>query len=141
MAGEVISVSTKQLESGEAAYLLGEAFGQKIGTDEYPVLGGDKVYKYNDTYSNELTFGFADYTTDGAKLNIPEAGTYTLVFADYEYGSLKDLDIVPVTVTEEAIGEIIKAGEKGITIGTDDKIMLWQDMITAKPLCEAYFVK
>ena len=140
-AGEVASVSTKQLVSGEAAYLLGDTFGQTIGTDDYPILSGCKVYKYADEYANELKFGFADYTADGAKINIPEAGEYTLIFVDYEGGSLKDMDIVTVTVTDEKIGEITKASEKSITLGTDDKLMLWQDITAQKPICEGYFVK
>ncbi len=38
-------VSAEQLESGEIALLLCEAWGQTIGTDAYPVLGGDTVYQ------------------------------------------------------------------------------------------------
>lgn len=48
-------VSEETMASGEIAYKLGEAFGQKIGTDAHPVFGGEKVY-YNadtDTYYNE----------------------------------------------------------------------------------------
>ena len=33
-----------QFASGEVAYLLGDAFGQTIGTEDHPVLGGKKVY-------------------------------------------------------------------------------------------------
>ena len=43
--------TTEQFASGEVAMLLGDAFGQTIGTDEIPVLGGQKVYnvkKYSD---------------------------------------------------------------------------------------------
>lgn len=36
-------VSWEQMRSGEIAYKLGYAFGQQIGVDEYPVLGGMKV--------------------------------------------------------------------------------------------------
>ena len=58
--GTVTDVSSKTTEafaSGEAAYLLGEAWGQTIGTDNYPVLGGRKVYqvtncKEETNYSN-----------------------------------------------------------------------------------------
>ena len=58
--GTVTDVSSKTTEtfaSGEAAYLLGEAWGQTIGTDHYPVLGGRKVYqvtncKEETNYSN-----------------------------------------------------------------------------------------
>ncbi|MBE6733783.1 MAG: hypothetical protein E7563_00370, partial [Ruminococcaceae bacterium] len=51
------AMNTEQFKSGEVAYLLGDAFGQKIGTDTYPVLSGDKVYyvtncKSENIYSN-----------------------------------------------------------------------------------------
>lgn len=35
-------------ESGEVAYMLGEEWGQKIGVDERPVFGGEKVYYCGD---------------------------------------------------------------------------------------------
>lgn len=130
-----------QFASGEVCYLLGDAFGQTINTDDYPILGDDKVYKYTDGYSNELKFGFVDYTADGAIINIPTAGTYSLIFADYDGERLNDIDIVTVTVTEETIGEITKASEKGVTLGTNDKIMLWQNMKNLVPMCEAYIIK
>ena len=38
--------TTTQFESGEVAYLLGEGFGQEIGKDQLPVLGGTQVYAY-----------------------------------------------------------------------------------------------
>ena len=42
-SGKVFAKSAEQFASGEVAYLLGEGWGQTIGTDEYPVLGGEKV--------------------------------------------------------------------------------------------------
>ena len=52
-SGKVFAKSAEQFASGEVAYLLGEGWGQTIGTDEYPVLGGEKVYQYSDgTYGN-----------------------------------------------------------------------------------------
>lgn len=49
----------EQFASGEVAYLLqngqGEqVWGQTIGTDEYPVLGGEKVLQIGNGYVNEL---------------------------------------------------------------------------------------
>ena len=56
--------SASAFENGEVAYRLGAAWGQKIGTDRYPVFGGDKVYGYtlcngairytNEAHENEL---------------------------------------------------------------------------------------
>ena len=37
-------VTDEQLASGKIAYMLGSAWGQKIGTDLLPVVGGEKVY-------------------------------------------------------------------------------------------------
>lgn len=44
-----ILVSESQMASGEVAYRLGEAFGQTIGEDDYPVLGGTPVYYEEET--------------------------------------------------------------------------------------------
>ncbi|MDE6334408.1 MAG: hypothetical protein K2L77_07150, partial [Muribaculaceae bacterium] len=64
-------VSDAQMRSGEVAYKLGEAFGQNIGKDEHPVIGGMKVL-YNetaDTYYNENgnMSGIADIKADEAE--------------------------------------------------------------------------
>ena len=53
-AEKVEGKTTEQYKTGEVAYLLqldqpAEAWGQTIGTDNYPTLGGAKVYK-NATY-------------------------------------------------------------------------------------------
>ena len=53
-AGQTL-VSEDEMRSGRVAWLLGDAFGQEIGTDAYPLLGGKKVL-YDaaaDTYYNE----------------------------------------------------------------------------------------
>ena len=44
-AGGITTVTAEQLKSGEVAYKLGSAWGQTVGTDAYPVLGGEKVYE------------------------------------------------------------------------------------------------
>ncbi|MBQ8029448.1 MAG: hypothetical protein IJ262_08610, partial [Clostridia bacterium] len=41
---EITKVTAEQLTSGETAYKLGDAWGQNIGTDDYPILGGEKIY-------------------------------------------------------------------------------------------------
>ncbi len=41
----ITAVTDEQLASGEVAYKLGTAWGQNIGTDDYPILGGAKVYQ------------------------------------------------------------------------------------------------
>ena len=49
VSGKGTSKTAKQFQSGEVASLLGEGWGQTIGTDDYPVLTTDaskKVYAY-----------------------------------------------------------------------------------------------
>ena len=65
-AGQTL-VDEAQMASGEVAYKLGDAFGQKIGTDSYPVLGGEKVL-YDvaaDNYYNDSTTSIDGITIDG----------------------------------------------------------------------------
>ena len=58
------TVTDEQMLLGEVAYLLGEAFGQKIGIDTYPVLGGERVYKV--TYTTNLSADVDSLYTNGA---------------------------------------------------------------------------
>lgn len=61
-----ILVTDEQMRSGEVAYKLGEAFGQEIGTDAHPVLGG-KTVLYNEdtnTYYNEIVNGIEELHGD-----------------------------------------------------------------------------
>ncbi|MBQ3238731.1 MAG: InlB B-repeat-containing protein [Bacteroidaceae bacterium] len=58
------TVTSDQMASGELAYLLGEAFGQKIGIDTHPVLGGERVYKV--TYTTNLSADVDSLYTNGA---------------------------------------------------------------------------
>ena len=64
-------VTDEQMRSGEVAYKLGEAFGQEIGKDEHPVLGGMKVLydEANNRYYNENggTSGIDVITADEAE--------------------------------------------------------------------------
>ncbi len=137
------AVTQAKLESGEVAYLLGEAWGQLIGIDVYPVLGGDKVLFADDGYYNIVEFAIKSNGTDGAKATatvaIPTVGTYTLIFADYEETRLNKVDTVTFTVDE--VGTMTVPSEIDITLGIGDKIMLWKDMTTLVPLCEAYIVE
>ena len=58
------TVTDEQMLLGEVAYLLGEAFGQKIGIDTHPVLGGERVYKV--TYTTNLSADVDSLYTNGA---------------------------------------------------------------------------
>ena len=66
----VLGKTTAQFKSGEVCYLLNQndgiendVWGQNIGTDKAPVLGGEKVYKI--TYKNGDSEYEADYANAG----------------------------------------------------------------------------
>ena len=63
IAGSAESKTTAQFKSGEVAYLLGEAFGQEIGVEELPVLGGNPVYESTDDNGNVIYIN--DYQNEG----------------------------------------------------------------------------
>ena len=50
------TVTDEQMKSGYVAHLLGEAFGQNLGTDAYPSLNEARVYqvKYTTSFSEEV---------------------------------------------------------------------------------------
>ena len=61
-AGQAEAKTADEFKSGEVAFLLqgeqtGQVWGQTIGTEDYPVLGGKKVYNNNGTYSNMVMEG------------------------------------------------------------------------------------
>lgn len=78
VAGQAEGKTTAQFQSGEMAYLLaqgctheetfydGSVWGQTIGTDDYPVLGGKKVY-----------YGYTDCQPDIKYSNTPTTDTPT----------------------------------------------------------------
>lgn len=65
---DITAVTEEQLVSGEISYMLGEAWGQIIGTDEMPVLHGVKVYQ-NNVYACDGTT-VVSKTYNNAEMNI-----------------------------------------------------------------------
>jgi hypothetical protein len=89
------TVSDSQMASGEIAYRLGAAFGQHIGVDTYPVLGGMTVYydENADTYSNSSYTSADDavandidtpiyYDLQGRRIAQPGHGVTIVVHSD-----------------------------------------------------------
>ncbi|MBR5157382.1 MAG: C40 family peptidase [Clostridia bacterium] len=76
-----------------------------------------------------------------AQINVPTAGSYSVVFADYDKGQLKNVDIVPVTVSESQTGKVTVNMQKSFTLEADDKVMLWSSMTDITPMCEEFKVK
>lgn len=130
----------EQFESGEIAALLhitsweGTVWGQEIGTDEHPVLGGYKVHKTGNSYSNYATIG---YTGQTATVAVKKAGEYTVVFADYNGNKLQNVDIV--VLEAERGGEfLVEQKNKTFVLGNGDKVMILQDISTITPKCGVF---
>ncbi len=60
----ITTVTDEQLASGEVAYKLGTAWGQNIGTDDYPILGGAKVYQVNNCKNEVAKYSNTNETLD-----------------------------------------------------------------------------
>lgn len=90
----------------------------------YPYL----LWEYAPT-DNQITF---DIETQKAKIYLKEAGTYTVIFADYNGTTFVEADIQPLT---------LKQGYNNIpttlTLTDGDKVFLWKDLKTLVPICEA----
>lgn len=72
-----------------------------------------------------------------AKIFVPEAGCYTILFADYENGSLKKLASVPFVTTEK---NCVVRQTADILLSTGDKILVRNQLSDMTPLCEAYLL-
>lgn len=63
--GETVLANAEDWKSGKAAYIIAaatnNAFGQEIGVDAYPVLGGKTVLKDGDHYYNEGKYYLVNY--------------------------------------------------------------------------------
>jgi hypothetical protein len=101
-------VTTEQMASGEVAYLLGEAWGQEIGTDAYPVLGGKKVIIIDGQYVNSLN----------------EVKDYELAVLSFEE------DIWDALIDSPQYGGKLLYGESGQGYDNHDKIYKWTDPVT-----------
>lgn len=125
-------------QSGEVANLLGDAFGQEIGVDPLPVIGGKKVYKIGDGeeafYSN-TNYGIYERTglTEG------KIGTYCLGYSSdrfdgaefysiekpvYDGSTFLGLDLVEETELE--------AGRPYIIIATAETMHVYYDQDEAE---------
>ncbi|MGN0181587.1 MAG: hypothetical protein ACI4DP_04130, partial [Candidatus Ornithomonoglobus sp.] len=153
-----------QFASGEVAYLLGEAWGQNIGVDKYPVIGGSKVYYTNNIYTNtmpeypyEITLlRFTD--TNGNEIIVPEQGKSFIVEAgiaktqerdekDYLFvtvydtnGVLLNIDYVKAKFAvdgECSFGFYVPAQDKEIG---SIKAFVWNTFNSMQPLAESKII-
>ncbi len=142
---KLLGVTTAEIESGKVAYLLNGdqrdiVFYQTLASDKYPTFSGKQVY-HNEAFDKYYNL---DGTIFGVKeekvyVSVPSAGDYVLVVARYNGKALQDVKLVPFTA--QAAGEASADLPDGLTLGTNDKLMLLKSLATVSPLCEAYEVK
>lgn len=122
----------------------------------YPGKEIDKTYYIMYTGADSLRFyfvildsswiydtEFSIYGLNGNKagFDIPVAGTYTAVFADYVGKKLVDVDTVDVTVDETEVGRVYVNMEKSFDLSQDDKIFLLKDLESIIPMCGEHIIK
>lgn len=96
--------------------------------------------KLLETPEKTYEFSVSDYDEKAGtvKVTCVDDGKYTLVFSDYEKGVLGS---VKAKSAELLKGENTVSLPSGISLSSGDKILLWEDLLSIKPLCEGYTVK
>lgn len=98
--------------------------------------------KLLDTPETPETYEFSisnyDEKMGTVAVNCAKAGTYALVFADYEKDRLNDMKM---EVSDFKAGLNNVPLPKELTISSGDKIFLWESIENIQPLCEAYTIK
>lgn len=102
-------VTEEQIRSGEVAWLLGKAFGQTIGKDEYPIIGGAEVFKVeyvliNNSESKTLDDESTPVLYTNGELPTELNGEEVHWFADADMS-------IPVTSVESDVTLYAKIGE------------------------------
>jgi hypothetical protein len=89
----------------------------------------------------ETEFKIVNYNeqTKEAIVYIPEAGKYSLVFADYTNNSLANVDIVEYEFKEGI--NVVPQEITSLALASGDKVLLWYDMIDFSPVCSALVIK
>ncbi len=80
-----------------------------------------------------------DTQTSTATVLIPTAGTYTVVFADYEGTALENFEFATVTALTDNSAVTVSI-TKGFTLSANDKVMLWADALSFVPICPEFIV-
>lgn len=140
---DILQYYQSQDEYGEESKVWGQAISGN-NTNPYPVLGGATIYRISDYFfvnETELLSSKPEGKKTKAELFILDEGSYTVVFADYENGELVSADYKDITVTDEDTGIMTVTSNSDITLGTHDKIMLFDNMNDITPMCEALTVQ
>lgn len=154
------ALTTADFASGKACYLLNGSstednviWKQTLKSDETPKFDGAIVYYDEDgnKYYNEdeepavTSYEITKYNTLKVEFAFPQEGKdVVIVFADYKAWDdlrFENVKFVPVTTTKTQGENIMSVPvPNGTELFAGDKIMIWEDFTTLKPLCKAYRV-
>lgn len=84
------------------------------------------------------------YLADTKTVSVISAneGTFTVVFADYDGKTLKNIEYIPVTFTAETKGTVLTASiTKDFSLSSGDKIFVYSGMTNIIPQCKALVIK
>ena len=104
---------------------------------QFVILERDWIYESLEGF--EITGVGADGKS--ADVKIPRAGEYTVIFAKFDGNKFEKSDIVPVTVEKTATGDVNVKMSEEFELDKDDKIMLWNNTINTRPMCDAFIVE
>lgn len=114
--------SLEAFKSGEIAYKLGEAWGQTLGTDNYPIPGGAAVYSFTDCTG---TTHYANTAQEGGH-NFDEKGQCTTC---HQWDAILSIDSVTLRPNcaglyfgaNFQLGSNLKAVHRGIVVSLYDQ--------------------
>ena len=108
--------------------------------EQHRDTNGDYTCEYCKEYMLS-NFEILNYNTETreATVFVTKPGKYSLIFADYEDNHLANVDIVEYDFVEEI--NVVPQEVTKFTLASDDKVMLWYDLINLVPVCDALTIK
>jgi len=139
----IIITNPEAWSGGEVAYKLGDAFGQEIGVDPLPVLGGMQVYEIElpdgSKYYSNTNESYGEYVREN--LTPGQIGTICLPYASFRtfgatfykmlYKKLDDFGD-PMKIYLEEVPQL-EPGEPYIFIPEADELRVWYAESTQVP--------
>ena len=92
-------------------------------------------YEGNPENQTSAVLGYADGKAD---VRVKSAGTYTVIFADYENGELSNVELKEVTLST---GTSTVTRDETFALGNGDLIMVWNNMEDITPVCASYIIE
>ena len=128
-----------------SSYEIGKSYTFKSDTTLYAVWNEhsdeNKDYicdKCGETILDKFEIAEYDSSEETAKILIPKEGTYTVILADYEDKKLANIQTTVIITTSESVAYVPIT--EGFKLENGDKIMIWENLDSLVPLCDAYTI-